>query len=87
MGKDVGGGKGKDAKCFLDIVLISLTYIYFQLRKIIRMSMLLHNKETGSLVEINDFLELINPSKNEVVAHDRSEITNVVVAGPGCCWL
>jgi hypothetical protein len=34
--------------------------------------MFLHNTETGSLVKINDFQELIDPSKNAVVAQSQS---------------
>jgi hypothetical protein len=34
--------------------------------------MFLHNKETGSLVEIEDVQTLINPNQNEVVARSQS---------------
>ena len=34
--------------------------------------MLLHNKETDSLVEINDFKALINPAEGAVVAQSQS---------------
>lgn len=34
--------------------------------------MFLHNKETKSLVKINDFEALINPAKGEVVAQSQS---------------
>lgn len=34
--------------------------------------MLLLNKETGSLVEIDDLLTLINPNQSEVVARSQS---------------
>jgi hypothetical protein len=36
------------------------------------MTMLLLNKETGSLVEINDLLALINPNQSEVLAQSQS---------------
>jgi hypothetical protein len=34
--------------------------------------MLLHNKETDSLVEIDDIQSLINPNRDEVVAKSQS---------------
>ncbi|MBW4549934.1 MAG: acetyltransferase [Aphanocapsa sp. GSE-SYN-MK-11-07L] len=34
--------------------------------------MLLQNKETGNLVEINDFLELIDPNQQEIAIQSQS---------------